>query len=348
MRQLELWGHDDEQDVQAQDVELSPLEVTLTPPSTQRFNLLGTAEPAPLEGLALGYLRAARAESTLASYESDWRQFVRWCAERGECSLPTSIATLACYLAYLASTGRKASTIRRARTSIGAMHCEHGLPRPDRDDRIRTLERGIGKVHGSREEGATPLLVPELKRMIAALGDCTRDVRDRALILVGFGGAFRSSELVALDVRDITMKGDCVRVHVRRSKEDPRGKGADTEVLRAHDSSLCPVAALERWLDCLAEEAGPLFRTVHGPHISPAGLAPRAVTRAVQRAAARAGLPQSYSSHSLRSGLATSAHAQGRSSRDIQAHGRWKDLRSLDRYIDVAATAARNVVAGLL
>ena len=298
--------------------------------------------PAPVEGTRstsardeVAVLRAplfmnARAERTRMGYETDWRLFERWCREQGECALPASFGTLARYMAYLAQNGRKASTIRRARVAIGMLHAQHGLPRPDRDDRIHELERRMGTEHRNREEGARPLLVPELERMMATLGCSARDDRDRALLLLGFAGAFRSSELVGLDLADIELRPDGLRVHVRRGTQDQR-RGTDMDVPRAQSSALCAVGALECWLKRL-DGPGPLFRLVYGARISQDRLSPRAVSRAVQRAAERAGLAQEYSSHSLRSGLATSAHAQGRSAREIQAHGRWRDLRSIDRY----------------
>lgn len=300
-----------------------------------------------LNAKALEYLQAARSERTRIAYASNWRLFERWCVEHDECALPASAETLARYLAHLARDGRKTSTIRRARIAIGVLHGQRGLPRPDHDERIRTLERGIGKVHGTREIGAKPLLVPELERVVSTLGESARDARDRALLLLGFAGAFRSSDLVALDVTDLELAGSLLRVHLRRSKEDQLGRGSITEIPRAHNPALCAVAALERWMTRIAG-AGPLFRAVHGSRVGSKRLRPRAVSRVLQRATERVGVLGAYSSHSLRSGLATSAHAQGHSARNIQAHGRWKDLRSLDRYIRVSSSDARSVISDLL
>jgi site-specific recombinase XerD len=299
-----------------------------------------------LDMLAVEYLKAARSQRTRDAYATDWRLFERWCTKHGESPLPAVPMTLARYLVDLAQQGKRASTIRRARIAIGVLHGQRGLPRPDHDDRIRTLERGIGRIHGSREEGAKPLMVPELERMVSALANSVRDERDRALLLLGFAGAFRASEIVGLDVTDLEPHSDGLRVRLRRSKEDPLGRGSITDIPRADNALLCPVQALERWLKRIPA-VGPLFRGVYGDRVSTERLAPRAVSRAVQRAAARVGLSD-YSAHSLRSGLATSAHTQGCSVHDIQAHGRWKDVRSLERYIHVSADAARRTLGRLL
>jgi site-specific recombinase XerD len=344
--QLELW-HAPEMNTQlARDAGAGPASPasSLSRRDTESIERAGES---PLDALALEYLKAARAERTRTAYANDWRLFERWCAEHHEQTLPASTPTLVRYLTHLAQSGRKASTIRRARIAIGMLHGQRGLPRPDLDDRVRTLERGIGRVHGTREVGAAPLRVPELERIVGTLGAGARDDRDRALMLLGFAGAFRSSELVAFDVADLEPTADGMRVLVRRSKEDPTGRGTITEVLRARNEEMCPVGALTRWLARLSEP-GPLFRRMHGDIVSGERLRPRAVSRIVQRTAARAGLATEYSSHSLRAGLATSAHARGSSARDIQVHGRWKDLRSLYRYVHVSGEATRRVVGELL
>jgi site-specific recombinase XerD len=343
MQQLELWRAID----RTHDAACARTASDVAASQSERGVAIERVGQSQLDALVVEYMLAARSKRTHAAYAGDWRLFERWCAEHGVRALPSSTATLVRYLVHLASSGRKASTIRRARIAIGVMHAQQGLERPDRDDRIRTLERGIGRIHGTRENGATPLLVPELARMLKTLGTTTRDERDRALLLLGFAGAFRPSDLVRLNVEDLEPTSSGLRVVLRRSKEDPLGQGSITEIPRAEHAELCPVNACTDWLARIGA-AGPLFRVVYGPRVTLERLAPRAVSRAVQRAASRAGLPQVYSAHSLRSGLATSAHSQGCSDRDIQAHGRWKDLRSLNRYIHVSAAAARRTLAGVL
>ena len=347
MQQLELWTGPTDEDASSLAADMASVELAgATLASVGEPPRVGELSPVPLFA---AYMEAARSDRTRAAYASNWRLFERWCAEREERALPATTVTLGHYLVHLAQQGRKASTIRRARIAIGVVHSQCGMPRPDQDPRIRTLERGIGRVHGRHEEGATPLLVPELQRMVSALGHSVRDDRDRAMLLLGFAGAFRSSELVSLDITDVEMATEgLLRVRLRRSKEDQLGEGATAEIPPGQNPLLCPIAALKHWLAQLGC-TGPLFPAVHGSHVTPRRLKPRTVTRVVVRAANRAGLPDEYSSHSLRSGLATSARLAGRDPRDIQAHGRWQDLRSLSRYDSRAsAAAARRAIAGLL
>lgn len=291
-----------------------------------------------LEAEAHRYEEKAHADSTRKAYQTDWNAFERWCEQRHVRARPATPDTLALYLTHLAKLGRKASTIRRARIAVGLAHAHDGLPRPDQHARIRMLERGIGRVHGTKEKGADPLLAEDVAKLVAALPKSLRDDRDRALILLGFAGAFRAAELVGLNIEDLSFDSQGLDVFLARSKEDPLGKGTTVRILRGEGERTCPVEAVGNWVRCVGRPCGPLFRDVRGPNVEHARLHPRAVTRAVQRACERAGLEGTYSAHSLRSGLATSAFAAGASERHIQLHGRWKDRRSLDRYIQIERT----------
>lgn len=302
-----------------------------------------------LEHRAARYVDAAYADNTRRAYRKDWAAFERWCTGAGLCALPASPHTLELYLTHLAERGLRASTIRRARVAIGLAHGHAELDRPDRHARIRALERGICRTQGCREEGAPPLLDHELAAAVKALGHSPREDRDRAMILLGFGGAFRSSELSALDISDVRFTAVGVDIHLRSSKEDQLGNGETTEVPFGEHEETCPVRALSRWLGRVGRPSGPLFRFVSpGGTIEHQRIHPRAVTRALQRAAVRAGLADDFSSHSLRVGLATTAHLHGASRQEIQLHGRWKDVRSVDRYIRLKRVPGRrNIARGL-
>lgn len=287
------------------------------------------------------FIEQALAPRTRAAYRADFAAFVHWCRARGFAPLPASSATLARYLTHLAETGRKVSTVRRARIAIGIAHADAGVERPDRDRKIRMLERGMGRIYGTRETSATPLVLESLERIVAALGSTARDDRDRVLLLLGFAGAFRASELVALRVEDVEWQADAITIFVGRSKEDPLAAGVEVEIGRPQTSQLCAGTALKRWLTRVGPGTGPLLRRLLGDHVSEQPMCVRAVSRVVQQHAARMGLRGDYSSHSLRAGFATSAYARGVGLLDIQRHGRWRELRSLARYIDFDAVAGR-------
>jgi integrase len=292
------------------------------------------------------YVDNARASRTRLAYERDLRAFARWCETHLLCAQPASSDTLARYLTQLVESGKKLSTMRRARIAIGLSHAEQHLPRPDRDPSIRLLERGMARTHGTKEAHAAPLLLEHVATIIAALGVGARADRDRAVMLLGFWGAFRSSELSAMRVEHVALTPDDLRVHLPFSKHDPLGSGEDVELAVAAAPELCPVRATRRWLDRVGRDTGPLFRQIRGEHVSVHGIQPRVVSRLVDRLARLAAVGDGYSAHSLRAGLATSAYARGASEREIQTHGRWKDRRSLDRYIQPTAVPGRkNLVA---
>jgi site-specific recombinase XerD len=295
------------------------------------------------------YAAAAYAPRTRKARQQDWESFERWCAINRIPPLPTTAEMLRLYLTHLVMLGRKASTIRRARSSIGLMHEQVGAARPDRTTRTREVERGIGNLHGAHEEGATPLLEHEVATIVATLKDSPRDLRDRALILLGFFGGFRASELCGLMVDDVTFTKDGATVLVARSKEDQQGKGGHTNIHFGASPTTCPIEALKRWMQRVGRPAGPVFRVIEGAQIEHQRISERAVSRAVQRAGARAGLSGHYSSHSLRKGLCTSAFAAGATKREIQLHCRMKSERTLDRYLfPELVPGRRNVAAGLL
>jgi site-specific recombinase XerD len=360
MDQLDLWSHvsnsPDSPKVQRARTTTPALESTrsstagllvVLDPELAR-ELHQDPELMRLQTRAQEFAQQARAGATRKAYSNDWRLFDAWCTQYGEQPLPASTATLALYLTQLAELGRKYSSIRRARTAIGQVHAAAGLPRPDRDPRIRVLERGIGRSIGTREQGARPLCVAELERAVNALRDSARDVRDRALLLLGFAGGYRASDLAILDREHISIEGSVLKVFLRRSKEDQLGKGRTTKFRGRANPALCPLRALEQWLTLSPDPTGPLFRVVQGARIEHERIHPRAVSRAVQRAAKRAKLVGEYSAHSLRSGFATSASAHGHTLRAIQEHVGWRDDRTPNRYIDGVLGGAGDVLAGVL
>jgi site-specific recombinase XerC len=192
-----------------------------------------------------------------------------------------------------------------------------------------------------RADGAKALSVKDLARMVDALGHSVRDVRDRALMLLGFAGAYRSSDLATLNIEHLTRDPFGLKVLLARSKDDQMGEGRFTYIPVNPHEGLCAVTALEAWIAKSQATEGPLFRVIQGSRVGRARIHPRAVSRAIQRAAQRAGLMDvHYSSHSLRRGFATAAHEKGSSLREIQVHGRWGYMSSLARYIDAPAPRA--------
>lgn len=315
------------------------------------------ALPASLEKtarLARGYFEAARAENTVSAYDSDLRDFATWCKVEagGLKALPASPETVALYITDLAAgRGLKASTIRRRLAAISQLHKEAGYSSPVAHEHIKDVLKGILRTHGSLQEGADPILISTVRRM---LGPMERErnlaaVRDRALLLLGLAGGLRRSELSALLVEDLGFVEEGVVILIRRSKTDQEGKGMRVGVPYGSHPETCPVRNLKTWLSALGREAGPLFCQVdrHG-NLKGGGLSGQAMTRMIQKRARSAGLDgKRYSAHSLRAGLVTGASAAGVSDKRIMDQTGHRSLPMVHRYAREAELFKNNPAAFL-
>jgi len=300
------------------------------------------------------YAAAARAPRTRATYASRWRAFEEWCSAHELSSLPALPSTVALYLTSEAQRGLKVPSLGSSISAIAAAHSAAGIPRtqhPHRDPQVAEIWRGIRRAHGCAPRRVAPLVIGELRRLVDVLDDAAlAGTRDRALLVVGFTGAFRRSELVALTVADVAFVQEGLRVTIRRSKTDQEGQGTVIGLPLGRTPATCPVRALRAWLEAAGITEGPIFRKVdrHG-NVGARALAGRAVAIVVQRTAAAAGLdPKLYAGHSLRAGLATSAAQAGKADRAIMQMGRWSGRAMLDRYIrDARLFGSHNAADGL-
>lgn len=280
--------------------------------------------------------------STRRAYLSDLRRFEAWGG-----SFPASAQTVAEYLASRAGTLAVAS-IARHLASISKAHSAQGLPNPTRSELVRATMRGIRRTKGTAQREAKPLLREDLFSVLDALGDTLKDARDRALLLIGFAGGFRRSELVGLNVADIERVRQGITVHLRRSKTDQDGAGRKIGIPFGR-SRWCPVAALEAWLLRSGITEGPIFRRVDRHScISSDRLSGEAVSLVVKESVKAVGIdPSTYSGHSLRAGLATSAAQAGVPTGKIRAQTGHASDAMLARYIRDGGLFTQNA-AGLL
>lgn len=290
---------------------------------------------------AADYARASRAANTLRAYASDWADFSAWCAQEGLCALPASEATVGVYLAARART-LSVATLARRLASIAAVHREADAPIPT-GGRCAEVWAGIRRSKGVAQTGVAPVRTQELRALLATCGGDLLGLRDRALLLVGFAGAFRRSELVALDVADIAEDDAGLTVTIRQSKTDQEGAGVTIGLPRGVRPDTCPARALAAWLDAAGIGEGPVFRSVDRHGNVGDRLSGRAVALVVKRHVEAAGIdPERYAGHSLRAGLATSAAQAGVGLQDIAAQTRHKSLEMVRRYIRQAELFTNN------
>lgn len=280
-------------------------------------------------------IKASRAESTQRIYRSDWKEFSTWCDAHALMALPAAPTTVAAYLASLVDTGRRACTINRKVSAIRFAHKVASVENPCAHPLVEATASGIRRQIGVAQHGKAPARTEDIKLMVASLPENLHGLRDRALLLLGFAGAMRRSELVALDIRDITESSEGLRVVIRRSKTDQEGAGIIKGIPVGRHPETCPVRALNAWLVAAGITSGAVFRKVnrHG-RLGAMRLTAQSVAIVVKRVATAVGLdPDRFSGHSLRAGLATSAAAAGVDMRFIMAQGAWASERMVRRYI---------------
>ncbi|MCA1832892.1 MAG: site-specific integrase [Actinobacteria bacterium] len=260
--------------------------------------------------------------------------------------MPAEPATVAIYLTDLTEVA-KTSTVERRLASIAFAHRTANLASPTDDPIVKAVWAGIRRVHGTAEAQAAPITVGLLRRMIANLPSGPGGTRDAALLLVGFAGALRRSELVALDVADLEDRHEGLVLTLRRSKTDQEAAGRQVGLPYGSNSATCPVRNLTAWLDVAGIIDGPVFRPVdrHG-RIATTRLSAAGANRIVQRAVGRTGTdPRSYSAHSLRAGLATAAAEAGISERAIMSQTGHRSLVVARGYIRSGSLFRDNAAA---
>ena len=293
------------------------------------------------------YARAAKAPNTLRAYHADWADFSAWCQARELPSLPAADSTVALYLTDMAKTLRT-STLQRRLSAIAQAHKAAGHV-PLTKGRVSMVWQGIRRAKGTAQKGKAPARTQEVRAMVATCRDGLLGTRDRALLLLGFAGAFRRSELVGLDVADLDFGRDGLTVTLRRSKTDQEGAGQKVGIPYGSTPATCPVRNLQEWLEGADVTSGPVFRGVNRwGQVNAARLTDRVVALVVKRCAEAAGLdPAQYAGHSLRAGLATAAAEAGVSERVIMAQTRHKSLPMVRRYIREGNLFRENAAAAV-
>jgi integrase len=315
--------------------------------------------PVHLEKLvetAKDYARSAKSAATLRAYASDWRHFDAWCHKKDLDPLPPSPQVVGLYLAACAAEvplpGRKPVSVRtiERRLSAIAWYCaQHGQPCDRADRHIREVMQGIRRRHGRPPEEKEAVLGEDVIRMAETLDRDLRGLRDRAILLIGFAGGLRRSEIVGLDCGpgetedgtgwiEILDEGLLIRV---------RGKTGwrEVEIGRGSSDHTCPIVALKNWLELGRVAHGPLFRRVkgEGKKIGADRLNDRHVARLVKATALAAGvrgdLPEGdrqrkFSGHSLRAGLATASAVDERYTQKQLGHARPTMTRRYQRNRD--------------
>jgi len=315
-----------------------------------------TKSPALSQNLSMDSLVAAAKEfqsnsksnNTKRSYISDWEDFKAWCLNHKREFLPASAETFSLYITSLSFT-HKISSIRRRFASISQAHKLKGFENPTVHPNVRLVWQGILRTKKLSIKHASPTLLPHIRMIIDSVPEKLNGVRDRAIILLGFAGSFRRSEICNLEVNDIAKSNEGLVIRIRRSKTDQTGKGREIGILYGEHLETCPVRAVEEWLDCSGINEGPLFRKVtKDARVCRDALCPDGVGFILKRSFEKAGIDiKEFSAHSLRAGFATVAAMAGASERSIQNQTGHTSRETLRRYIRHASVFIDNAAMKL-
>ena len=286
-----------------------------------------------LEEDTLKNLKSSKAINTLRAYHSDFRDFSLFCANNGFSSIPTQPKIIALYITHL-SKSSKFSTLKRRIASISVIHKLKGHYLDTKHPVIMENLLGIKRRMGSRQKAKKPILINDLKLIIKAIDK--EKIRDKALILIGFSGGFRRSELVNIEFEDVEFVQEGVKILVKRSKTDQSGEGVIKAIPYFDNLEFCPVKALKEYIKSK-------FTNISDGKIF--DISDKSVALIIKKYAEKSGLDSSkYSGHSLRSGFATTAADFGAEERNIMAMTGHKTTQMVRRYIQEANLFKNNAL----
>jgi len=289
-----------------------------------------------LELETLKNLKSSKASNTLRAYKADYKNFASFCIKNGFKPMPSEPKIISLYLTFL-SKSSKFSTLKRRLASISVIHRLSGHYIDTKHPMITENLLGIKRIKGSYQKAKKPILINDLKLIINAIDKDKNEknkVKNRALILVGFAGGFRRSELVAIHYEDVDFVPEGVKIFVKRSKTDQSGEGMTKGIPYFSNLNYCPVISLKNWIEKSEIKSGKIF-----------DMSDKNVALTIKKYTAIVGLDSNkYSGHSLRSGFATSTAELGAEERSIMAMTGHKTTQMVRRYIQEANLFKNNAL----
>ena len=290
-----------------------------------------------LELETLKNLKNSKSANTLRAYRADFKDFSAFCAKNGINSMPTEPKILSLYLTHL-SANSKFSTLKRRIASISVIHKIKGHYLDTKHPVIMENLHGIKRVKGSNQKAKKPILINELKLIINVIDEVNQSekkkIRDKAIILIGFSGGFRRSELVNIDYDDVEYVNEGVKIFIKRSKTDQSGEGMIKAIPYFDNKLFCPVTKLKDWIDYSEIKSGKIF-----------DISDKSVALIIKKYASLSGLDANkYAGHSLRSGFATSTAEAGADERNIMLMTGHKTTQMVRRYIQEANLFKNNAL----
>jgi site-specific recombinase XerD len=304
-------------------------DLTVIPTSDEGTDLV----PSPSLEQARAYARHSKADNTLRAYESDWRDFCGWCDKNRLQAVPASPDAVAAYIAEC-SRRLKVASIQQRLAAITEAHRAVNLDSPTSSGIVKNTMKGIRRQLGIAPAQKQAAVTADICQMLDKADAGLIGLRDRALILIGFSGAFRRSEIVALNMPDLCFDQDGLAITLRRSKTDQEGRGRKVGIPYTPNPAHCAIRVLEAWIEQAGVTEGPVFRSISRHGKVQGRLSGIDVARVVKKLIERAGLnPAKYAGHSLRSGHVTSAVRAGASLNEIMDQTGHRSAEMVRRYI---------------
>jgi site-specific recombinase XerD len=303
-----------------------PNAVTIVTAQEQRLSLRIDEQ---LHGEAREYLRAGLQGSANSqrAFATDVRQYADWCEQNGYEPTPLSAVALVEYVTFLGRT-RSFFTVQRHLASLAKLHRQHGLPSPTTDEQFKVFMKGFKLKKTVRQKQAPDFSVKQLRQAIDSLPSTPTGLRNRAILLLGFTGAFRRSELASLDVTNILIDEAGMVIRLDRSKTNQFGEVEEKAVAYASEPEYCPIGALQQWLAVIDREQGPLFvRVRKGERVTQERLSDEWVNVLVQQH-----LGESFTAHSLRASFVTVAKANGADDLEVMNQTKHRTTVMIQRY----------------
>jgi len=308
-----------------------------------------TTDLKQLHEATLNNLKSSKAANTLRAYKSDFKDFGAFCAKHSFNSMPTEPKIVSLYLTHL-SKSSKMSTLRRRLVSISMVHKIKGHYLDTKHPVIIENLMGIKRLKGTIQKGKKPILINHLKSIINVINEQKieeiKKARDKSIVLIGFGGGFRRTELVSLDHEDLEFVTEGLKITIKRSKTDQFGEGMTKGLPYFDNEVYCPVTNLKKWLELSKIKDGPIFRRfAKGLSVTKNRLTDQTVVLLIKNYLSLAGIDNSnFSGHSLRAGFATVAAESGADERSIMAMTGHKTSQMVRRYIREANIFKNNAL----
>jgi site-specific recombinase XerD len=282
-------------------------------------------------GAAARYVEAglSGAANTARAYGADLKRFSAWCTAHGHQALPASVDALVGFITDLAEAGKKVATLERHCAALSKAHAVRGVGSPTDDKQFKIFMDGVRRLQGVRQKQAPAFSLAQLKRLVRGLDiQSVTGLRDRAILLLGFTGAFRRSELTALNVQDLRFTENCLVVSLGKSKTNQLSDYEEKAIFYSPEPAVCPIRSLRTWLEQLERPEGPVFVMLRkGNRLTSNRLSDQTINTVVQRY-----LGAGYTAHSLRASFVTVAKLNGADDSEIMNQTKHKTSAMIRRY----------------